>query len=274
MKTAPIRLVTLNIAHARGLSLYQGFSSHGGIGRQLARIKKLLRRLQPDVVCLQEVDEQSHWNRHINLLEPLQDEVHLPYGFLGVHNRRGGSKALAYGNAVLSRYPLRHAEVVAFGNRTLGEKGFVYAEVELPYSGTDAAAASVLPLINLHLDFQSKQARCAQVDKVLAFLDHKDSAAGSSGGAEHDRPAPLICGDFNARRANTRDAVHYLWQALAQRHAYTLFPERSRTFPSVLPVRGLDFILLPAPFQFEEARVVRSYVSDHRPVFASFAATI
>ena len=45
-----LRLLTLNIAHGRGLSLYQGFHSLKYIYRNLDRIAHLLRRLRPDVV--------------------------------------------------------------------------------------------------------------------------------------------------------------------------------------------------------------------------------
>ena len=51
---------------------------------------------------------------------------------------------------------------------------------------------------------------------------------------------------------------------------YTLWPKTGRTFPAALPARALDFILLPEECRSVQAEVVRSYLSDHRPVLAEF----
>lgn len=256
MKSPSIRLVTLNIAHGRGLSPYQGLVTTNGLLRQLGRIGRLLKRLAPDIVCLQEVDEGSHWNRYLNLLEPIREAAGLPYAFLGVHNRRHGTRSLAYGNAILSRIPILSAEAVAFGNKTLGEKGFVYAEI-------GQAGAMALPLVNLHLDFRSRATRVRQIEHLSRFIKEMH-------GERRDRPAPVICGDFNARRSNRRDAVLQLFEDLQQRGHYSIHPRSGLTFPSLLPVRGLDFVLLPESMQCLESRVVRTYVSDHRPVLVEF----
>ena len=50
-----LRILTLNIAHGRGLSQYQGFLPERGILRNLSRITKLLERVSPDLVAFQEV---------------------------------------------------------------------------------------------------------------------------------------------------------------------------------------------------------------------------
>ena len=52
----PIRFLTLNIAHGRGLSSYQGFHGVKGIERNLLRISHLFKREAPDIIALQEVD--------------------------------------------------------------------------------------------------------------------------------------------------------------------------------------------------------------------------
>ena len=69
MSSSRLRLLTLNIAHGRGLSTYQGFHRARGIERNLLRIARLLDREGPDIVAMQEVDEDSHWNQRIHLLD-------------------------------------------------------------------------------------------------------------------------------------------------------------------------------------------------------------
>jgi endonuclease/exonuclease/phosphatase family metal-dependent hydrolase len=248
-----LRLLTLNIAHGRGLSLYQGFHSLKYIHRNLDRIAHLLRRLRPDVVALQEVDESSHWNKHINLLDYLQENAAYSHAFLGVHNRRKGTKRLAYGNAILSHHLIHSSEAVPFGTKTLGEKGYIFAEVT--FGGLD------IPVINLHLDYRSRRIRTEQVEQIIDDLDSRSRRLNGS-----RRVAPIIFGDFNTSSKSSQDAVQHLLTHVQQHTDYRIFPKEGRTFPAHFPRWGYDFFFVPAPYEVISCRVIRSYVSDHRPV--------
>ncbi|MGB0742933.1 MAG: endonuclease/exonuclease/phosphatase family protein [Opitutales bacterium] len=248
-----LRLLTLNIAHGRGLSPYQGFHSAKSIERNLKRIAHLLRRVDADVVALQEVDEDSHWNKRIHLLDVLKEAAGYDDAYLGVHNRRGGRLPLAYGNGLLTKFPIRHAEHEAFGRASLGEKGFVCAELE--------TAHGILPVINLHLDFKSRLRRIEQVEHLIRFLDEKQYTSDLK-----PHLSPIICGDFNARKGKRTDAVRHLFHYLLDLN-YRLYPEfKSKTFPSILPTHGIDFFFVPPSYRIQYCKVLRSYVSDHRPV--------
>lgn len=250
-----LRVLTLNIAHGRGLSTYQGFHTARSIERCLNRVAHLLHRLQPDIVALQEVDEDSHWNRRIHLLDALQEKAGYASAYLGVHNRREGRLPLAYGNGLLTKFPITHAEHMAFGRASLGEKGFMCAELDTPHG--------ILPVINLHLDFRSRLRRIEQVERLIQFLDGKKY---TDAGTPH--LSPIVCGDFNSRSGKPADAVRHLFDYLQGQCAYQLYPKgkNSRTFPSVLPVHGLDFIFVPPSYHVCHWDVPRAYVSDHRPV--------
>ncbi|MFP4166821.1 MAG: endonuclease/exonuclease/phosphatase family protein [Opitutales bacterium] len=247
------RLLTLNIAHGRGLSTYQGFQGTRRIERNLRRIAGMLRSYTPDIVALQEVDEDSHWNKHIHLLEFLREAANYPYSHLGVHNRREGKRPLAYGNGMLSRFPIEHAEHEAFGDAELGEKGFLYTEL--------AVASGHLPVVNLHLDFRSRRRRIEQIESLITYLERRHVEKGGEGYL-----SPLVCGDFNSRSGKTNDAVRHLFEYLEEQCAYRLFPQTGRTFPALLPTHGFDFILVPPTCEVVHSEVLRSYVSDHRPV--------
>ncbi|TVP76815.1 MAG: endonuclease [Puniceicoccaceae bacterium] len=250
-----LRVLTLNIAHGRGLSPYQGFHSQKGIERGLHRVARLLKKVDAHIVALQEVDEDSHWNRRIHLLDFLQQAAGYAHAYLGVHNRRGGKLPLAYGNGLLTRFPILHAEHEAFGQASLGEKGFVCAELE--------TAQGILPVVNVHLDYRSRLRRIEQIEHLIQFLDNKHY---TSEGTPH--LSPIVCGDFNSRSGKPTDAVRHLFKYLQEQCDYQLHPtgRGSGTFPSPLPVHGLDFIFVPPSYVVHSARVLRSYVSDHRPV--------
>jgi endonuclease/exonuclease/phosphatase family metal-dependent hydrolase len=176
-----------------------------------------------------------------------------------VNTRRGGRKPLAYGNAILSRHPVRFWENNPFGSATLGEKGFLYAEVDV--------GGQALPLLNLHLDFRSRARRILQVEQVLEYLRQRPHP----NQAGHQLLAPVICGDFNTHSRRVGDAVRHLFEALLTRHDYAIWPHpRARTFPAHLPSRTLDFILLPHPYRAVHCEVLKVFLSDHRPVLLEF----
>jgi len=224
------------------------------IERNLRRIAHLLHRAEADIVALQEVDEDSHWNKHIHLLDVLKRSAAYEESYLGVHNKREGRLPLAYGNGLLSKFPILHAEHQAFGQASLGEKGFLCVELE--------TAAGILPLVNLHLDFRSRRRRIEQVEHLIRFLDEKSYTSDR-------RPhlSPIICGDFNSRQGRRTDAVCHLFEYLLKEMRYELLPyKNARTFPSFLPTHCIDFFFIPPVYNVLQCKVLRSFVSDHRPV--------
>jgi endonuclease/exonuclease/phosphatase family metal-dependent hydrolase len=258
--SAPLRLLTFNIAHGRGLSLYQGFHRKTRLRNNLDRIARLLVASRADMVALQEVDESSYWNRRLHLLEYLQTAAEYPWSAMSVHNRRNGRRPLAYGNGFLTRFHVERSITHAFGEATLGEKGFQYVETRTPY-GT-------LPIINLHLDYRSRKRRIQQVEQLAAFLQQRSER--SPEGHHHLFP-PIVCGDFNSSSKPAQDAVAHLFRFLGEHEHYSIWPKSARTFPAHLPSRGLDFILLPACFELRMCQVIRSFASDHLPVLVEFA---
>ena len=60
---ARLRLLTFTIAHARGaMPLHQSMFSAGKLRANLQNIARLIKRLEADIVALQEIDENSHWS--------------------------------------------------------------------------------------------------------------------------------------------------------------------------------------------------------------------
>jgi endonuclease/exonuclease/phosphatase family metal-dependent hydrolase len=249
--------VTFNIAHGRGLSPYQGLNTHASIRRNVLRIAHLLERLRPDVVALQEIDEDSHWNGRLNLLEYLREHAGIPHAVMGVNSQRSGDRPLRYGNAVLSRHRIRHWENISFGHSEIGGKGFLYAEV-------DAGHHHCVPIVNLHLAFASRRARLQQAESLTEYLSSKHR--------RHNHEwlvPPILCGDLN-NSAKGPDATAALLRYFRTHGNYTLHPETGRTFPSPLPSRLLDFVFLPPACRAPRSEILRSFLSDHRPVVVDF----
>ncbi len=257
MSTHRLRLVTFNIAHGRGLTPIQGLTSLRKLHLNLRRIAALLERLQADVVALQEIDECSVWSGNFDHLDYLRAHAGFPHAVFGINNRRVGLMNLSYGNAILSRFPILETETVVFGKRRVGEKGFLFAEIDV--------AGRIVPLVNLHLHFGSRRRRMLQLDQLVNWLRAKQRERRSKWSL-----GPIVCGDFNTPDKGN-DATSALLSHLHDYGDYRLHPLKGRTFPSPLPSRALDFVFMPPGCRNVRSEVVRSYLSDHRPVMVEFS---
>jgi endonuclease/exonuclease/phosphatase family metal-dependent hydrolase len=249
-----LRIVTFNIAHGRGLRPMQGLQSKRSMQAHLRRIAALLVKLDADVVALQEIDQDSSWAGNFDHLEYLREHTGYAHALHGVTTRRAGVFKLCYGNAFLSRHELEEGEAVTFGVRTVGEKGFLFAEITV--------GGKRVPLINLHLHYRSRAARLEQVGQVFRYLAQRHNAR-----SPYWNVPPIVCGDFNTS-GKASDATAGLLAELEYFGTYAMHPASGRTFPSPLPTRALDFVLVPMELHVTRCEVVRSWLSDHRPVVA------
>jgi endonuclease/exonuclease/phosphatase family metal-dependent hydrolase len=252
-----LRLMTFNIAHGRGLAPVQGLTSTRKIRVNLRGIARLIHNHAPDVVALQEVDECSRWAGNFDHLEYLRLHSGYAHAVFGINNRRKGLLNLSYGNAVLSRHPIVESENVVFGSRRIGEKGFLFVELDV--------AGHRVPIVNLHLHYRSKEHRFVQTDRLLAWMRDKQRQ-------HHGRWAipPIVCGDLN-NPGHRSDATAALLSHLSDYCDYTLHPRTGRTFPSPLPSRLLDFAFMPEGCRDAKSEILRSFLSDHRPVVVDFS---
>ena len=180
-----------------------------------------------------------------------------PYAAFGINNRRTGLMNLCYGNAVLSRFPLVGTETVVFGRRRVGEKGFLFVEIDV--------GGRILPLVNLHFHYGSRKRRLLQLDLLLAWLRIKKHERGLGWAV-----LPVVCGDFNTPDTGD-DATAALLGHLHDYGDYSLHPHRLATYPSPMPRRALDFVFVPPGCRGVRCDVVRSVLSDHRPVLVEFS---
>jgi len=96
----------------------------------LRRIAGLLVTLRADLVALQEVDECSVWAGSFDHLDYLRTHAGSDTP-LRDQQPAFGLVNLCYGNAILSRFPIAETETIVFGKRRLGEKGFLFAEIDV-----------------------------------------------------------------------------------------------------------------------------------------------
>jgi len=226
----PIRIVSYNIRHGRGMDDRV----------DLARTAEVLRRLAPDIVALQEVDEGVERSGRADEAAELGRMLGMRHAFGSFFDYQGGR----YGMAVLSRLPVGRVREVRLpdGNEP---RIALAVEVRLP----DGATATV---VNVHFDWVADDSfRLRQAEVVAAFLD---TLAGPR----------ILIGDFNDTPGSRTLDLFARRLAGAPKPAADHF-----TFSSREPEKEIDHVFF-GPVGFWSVRDVRVIeepdASDHRPV--------
>lgn len=228
-----IRLVAYNIRHGAGMD--------GEV--DLQRTADVIRRLEPDLVTLQEIDSATTRTNRVDQARRLGELTGLHAAFGGFMAYREGQ----YGMALLSRYP-----IVEVANHRLPDgqepRTALAAVVRIPGSDLE------LVLVGIHL-YRTASERLAQARKIVEIFD------GDS------RPI-ILAGDFNS----TRDSEVI---RLLARHWHVVDKgDDHLTFRSDDPSREIDFIMLRPAERFTVTRsqvISEPMASDHRPVLVEFA---
>ena len=222
-----VRLMTWNI--------------HGALGRNprfdLDRVVGLVKRHAPDIVALQEIDSRRARAAHLDgPFEILRQAL----GTHGVDARTVTTADGDYGQALISRWPLRNTEIHDLSYPEREPRRAIGADIETP--------AGPLRVIATHLGLSLRE-RHSQAVALLKLL----------GGI---RTTTVALGDFN----------DWLWAGSVRRRLARALPGYTRhsTFPAVCPLLQLDRIYLWPRVALlnshtdSEARAI----SDHLPVIA------
>jgi endonuclease/exonuclease/phosphatase family metal-dependent hydrolase len=210
---------------------------HGGVGtdgrRDLSRIAALLEDMRCDAAALQEVGDPHRESR----VSEVADDASWLGRRLGWFVAYGPNLMLAgrpYGNAVLSRFPISHAQNYDLSVPRREPRGCLRADLALPEGRS-------LHLFDLHLGLSGGERR-RQAAMLLSADLLRDTAL----------TAPLVvCGDFNMWSPLPGPILRLLRTAL--RDAAQVVGARRSTWPSALPLLRLD----------------RAYVDDGVEVLAS-----
>jgi endonuclease/exonuclease/phosphatase family metal-dependent hydrolase len=212
----------------------------GGVGADgrfdLARVVRLLKQHEPDIVALQEVDSRRGTGQHEHPFLMLRQA-------LGTHSIEAKSIISAhgeYGQILISRWPLNDIRIHDISVPGREPRRAIETEVASPYGALRMAA------VHLGLAFGERRAQTQTLVDI----------------ARRSAMTTVMVGDFN----------DWIWRGSVQNAIHRALPARTwhRTFPSWLPLIRLDRIYcrprdaLVASFADRTARAV----SDHLPVFA------
>lgn len=229
-----IRVMSYNIHHAEGID--------GKL--DVERIARVILDAKADLVGLQEVERGVERTQRRDLPAELAKLTGLTAHFDKNIPHQGGE----YGNAVLSRYPIRQAKNTHLKSFANGEQRGVQQLV------LDIAGREVL-FLNTHLDHRRDP---AEREHSATELQAIVAAAGS-------KPVILV-GDFNAPPeaksiATLRGFLTDTWPAVSREPGYTI--------PVKKPTRRIDYIwITPASITPVKMAVLQTEASDHLPIVA------
>jgi len=238
-------------AHSFRIATYNTHKCRGMDGRiRPHRVAQVLGELGADVIALQEVVSLSGARREQNQAQYLADTVGFEFRIGETRKLRGA----AYGNVVLSRFPVKEVRVYDLTASRREPRGCIRCDLEI-------AAGKIVHLFNIHLGTgyleRRKQARMLMSREVLLSPQLK-----------HPR---LVIGDFN-------EWTYGLVSRMLQQHFESvdiqLHLNRRRTYPGVLPIMHLDHMYFDRELGLEEFLLHRSpmalMASDHLPLVAEF----
>lgn len=224
----------------------------GGIDRRYdpSRICATIAHYDPHVALLQEVDQlarRSNHDRQVDVLGDLLGYRHRTY-FPNVEVRGGG----AYGNAILSRFPLFDTRNIDLTVGRRKRRSVLHARYRMRVDGS--RYSRTIHVFNLHLGLSGRERKI----QLQRFLDsHPFSGF-------HERTPVIVAGDFND-----------VWGSLGKLLAPAGFRGMTsslRTFPAYAPMRALDSVYVRGDVtitnvQRAELAVARR-ASDHLPLIA------
>lgn len=239
-------VTTYNIAHGRGTALHQLLVRKKTIERNLRAVAEYVKAVSPDVAGFQEVDVDCNWSGNFNHAEFIAECAGFAHCRYGVNNVNEGGYKLNYGNAVISRHPVARFENHPFGDASLGEKGFLVADIEMKGRVVTFAVA--------HLDFRTAKNRTRQVQKMIEVLKGIDGPL-------------VVMGDFNYDLTGTEESLRLLVEALS---LTTWTPRRGTgaTFPAKRPATRIDYIFITDDLEFVACASPAKHLTDHLPVIA------
>ena len=222
----------------------------GGLDRRYdpARVVQVVRKLDADVVMLQEVDAGVSRSRGDKQIELIGEELGLPhrtwYPNVDVH---GGGH---YGNAILSRYPMIESTNIDLSIRFKKKRSVLHSVLRIRHEDVDRT----VHVYNMHLGL----ARYERRRQLATFLDSHPFSH-----LHHDTPV-VVGGDLND--------IYGGLDTLLSPAGFRGSERRPLTFPAWGPMRALDGIFVRGTMDFIKLSRCDSELarraSDHRPILA------
>ncbi|MFS0864408.1 endonuclease/exonuclease/phosphatase family protein [Fredinandcohnia sp. 179-A 10B2 NHS] len=236
-----IKVMTFNIHHGKGTDKKL----------ELNRIKDVIYSSGADIIGLNEVDKNfSKRSNYVDQIELLANELHYFYAFspsLSKKSRKTEYEYHQYGNALLSRYPLKHSQnhLLNYLPRVIEGRSVLEAAIEVN--------EKILNVFVTHLSL-NPITHWLQSSFILNKLE---------------APA-IILGDWNMKPYSRN------WKRVTKNFEDVWEEKGSglgNTYPSTKPRMRLDYIFISHDLKTVDVKVIDQipFASDHLPLVATLS---
>ena len=278
MKTNPpradntLKIVSWNIGYASGMANNQGTVLSGvELNHNLQTLVAEIKKLDPDILFLQEVDLQAKRSHNINQFDFLAKNLQMPYGAYHVlWNKKyvpypywpiaKHFGAVVSGQAVLTRLPILSQDVVTFKKppNAFWYNWFyldrILQRLRVKWLGQE------LTLWNVHHEAFHAMTRFKQTQllgmDVLQNVNEFKIVAG-------DFNDPTQVEELKLKGMSVASTLQQFENVSQLQSDHLQFTDAALTFPSNLPVEKLDHVLTSPNFTFKDRKVICTDASDH-----------
>ena len=281
-----ITILTYNIAHGQGIKTQPtDWKDKAYTHQKMTELTELIKKINPDLMTLQEVDISSNRSHYINQATWIAqkarypykacalvwDENYVPYPYWPIHHQLGKTQSA---NCILSRYPLSNHRRILFEKPQKNPFWYNWAYLERGAQLVEVSVGShQFTVANVHLEAFDPDSRQAQARELVNLL--------------RDLEGPvLVAGDFNSIPPEARQKKGFAGDPESdyrQDHTIQIIRSGIPTFTEA-PLLGFSFPAnhpnqrLDAMFAFRGVQILNGHVvneaqsaSDHLPVLGLVA---
>ena len=267
-------IITYNIGYLSGMTNNKAVESNKSLfDDNLDHVKDQLKTVNPDIICLQEIDFYSSRSFHINQQEELRqlgynytfqavnwDENYLPFPGTNIAYHYG---EIYSGQSILSKYPISDPERIVLERveDTPFYRDAFYLDRLAQVCNISVNGIEII-VINVHLEAYDKETRRKQTEYVAGLYNkYKDV-----------KPV-LLVGDFNSDSNYSNATINTLMEIQGIAYVPSDSADMHYTYPSPAPRVRIDYVFYNDAFiEMESAEVLSSFgqASDHLPVMMTF----
>jgi len=241
---------------------------------RLHEASELLKKLDADIVFIQEIDFSSSRSHSVNQAVELAKNAGYPYVAIApswninfllfpLHSPFG---KLYSGGAVISRYPIISQKIKLLNkpqnnpwwyNLFYLHRYFQEIEIDLSHRKIN--------VVNLHLEAFDKQNRQDQIKELIQNHSKADFLVG-----DFNMVTPEVSRKKFKKDDYAGDESYLMMKKVSQKEIFEIETSTSYTFPAWAPDRRLDYIFYNKELLLVKAEVIQTNLSDHLPIKAIF----
>ncbi len=273
-----LKIVTYNIGYASGIKNNKSLLLKEEAENNLRAMADVLKKLNPDILFLQEVDFDSARTFGVNQFQYLADALGMPYGaYVLTWNKKYVAwpywppslhfGRIVSGQGVLSRYPITKQDLLYFPRPASNPFWYNWFYLDRVVQHlTIEMGNRMIKAYHVHIEAFDPKEKVKQL-KTLTEVVVKDHES-----------RRIVAGDFNLASARVPGAkveeidiegmLNQFSETTGMKNAEPIPPPMS--MPSHHPVKKIDHIFYDPSFQLIEAGNVSGLLaSDHLPIWAT-----